>query len=88
MKMAEVANPIIVIITGEWKKLLLNARHPFLFFPGPKSESSITDQFVCLAEDNAPRALLIDREVQCKDCCQVAKFGRQRGRGGGGWGCW
>jgi hypothetical protein len=37
IKMAEIANPIIVI-TGERKKLLLKARLPFLFFPGLKSE--------------------------------------------------
>jgi len=46
MKMAEVANPITVVIIGERKKLLLKARLPFLFFPGPKSESSIMEQFV------------------------------------------
>jgi hypothetical protein len=46
MKMGEIANPITVIITGERKKLLLKARLPFLFFSGPKSESSIMEQFV------------------------------------------
>jgi hypothetical protein len=49
------------------------ARLPFLFFPVPKSESSIMEQFVWLAENSVPRAAPADKEVQCKSCYQVAK---------------
>lgn len=78
IKMAEVANPITVIITGEPKKLLLKARLPFLFFHGSKSESSIMEQFVCLAEKGVLRAVLAEKEVQCKNWYQVAKSGRHQ----------
>ena len=52
------------------------ARLPFLFFPGPKSESSIMEQFVWLAENSVPRAAPAEKEVQWKNCYHVAKFGR------------
>jgi len=76
--MAEVANLITVIIIGERKKLLLKARLPFLFFPGPKSESSIMEQFVWLVENSVRRAATADKEVQYKNCYQVARFDRHQ----------
>jgi hypothetical protein len=48
---SEAANPIIIIvIIIERKKLLLNERLPFLFFP------SITEQFVCATRTLSPGA--------------------------------
>jgi len=76
--MADVANLITVIIIGEQKKLLLKARLPFHFFLRPKSESSIMEQFVWLAENSVLLAAPADKEVQCKNCYQVAKFGRHQ----------
>jgi hypothetical protein len=33
------------------------------------------EQIVCPTENNVSRALLVDKEVQCKNCYRVAMFG-------------
>jgi hypothetical protein len=74
MKMAEVANPITVIITAERKKLLLQARLPFLFLPVRSQRAQLWSN-LC----DWWRAAYCVLELQIWECSWNCRYGSATG---------